>query len=107
MDGLSQCFQKFQYHKRIPHLFFIDFAPSKEISKGRSIELQKSIHVYFLLLQGKKDRGTNSRKSFVDGKSTTYSRDRSISLKDFVDRAQTSDRSIKPIIVEFPGEVLN
>ena len=24
-----------------------------------------------------------------------------------VDRAQTSDRSIKPIIVEFPGEVFN
>ena len=105
MDGLSQCFKKFQYHKRISLLFIIDFAPSKEISKGGYIELQKSIPVYFLLLQGKKDRGTNSRQSFVDGKRTTGP---IYLIKGFCgQRAQTSDRSIKPIIVEFTGEVLN
>lgn len=33
VDGLSQCFQKFQYHKQIQLLFIIDFAPSKEIER--------------------------------------------------------------------------
>lgn len=57
VDGLSQCFQKFQYYyKQIPLLFFIDFAPSKEIEGKAYWITEIDSCVLLLLLQGKKER---------------------------------------------------